>query len=388
MSGYYHCKPLNQKRTRMNQRLAAGILLVLLQFGAFSLTHAQLTAIPDGGNKSAAVKEWIGVTSVALTYNRPGVKGREGQIWGKLVPTGYVDQGFGTSKAAPWRAGANENTTIEFNTDVKIEGQDLPAGKYAIFIAYDPSESTVIFSKNATSWGSFFYDPKEDALRVKVKPVSLDNSVEWLRYEFKDQKESSATIALEWEKLSIPFKVETDLIQTQLASFRRELRNNKGFRWNAWVQAAQFCIQHNTNLDEALEWANTGVSATFIGEKNFQTLSTKAQVLALQGKNAEADATMKEAIPLGQVGDVHQYARMLLTQKKSKEAFDTFKFNYDKHPNEFTTNMGMARAWSAMGDYKKAIAYLQKAQPQAPDKNNKDNVEKSLKMLQDGKDIN
>jgi len=368
--------------------LTVSILLLLLQFGAVSLTHAQLTALPDGGNNRATVSESVGITNVTIKYSRPGVKGREGQIWGKLIPTGLTDQGFGTSKAAPWRAGANENTTIEFNTDVKIEGQDLPAGRYGLFVTYDPNECTVIFSRNSTSWGSFFYDPKEDALQVKVKPVALDKSVERLQYEFKDQQESSATIVLEWEKLAIPFRIETDIVKTQLESFRRELRSDKGFRWEAWVQAAQFCIQHKTDLDEALDWANTAVSGTFIGQKNFMTLSTKAQVLTLQGKTAEADAAMKEALPLGQVADIHQYARQLLMQKRTKEAFDAFKLNYDKHPGEFTTNMGMARAWSAMGDYKKALAFLQKAQPQAPDQVNKDNIAKLLKLAEQGKDIN
>ena len=112
---------------------------------------------PDGGNKKAMVGERIGITDVTIHYDRPGVKGREGKIWGQLVHTGYADLGFGTSKAAPWRAGANENTTIEFSTDVMIEGQTLPAGKYGFFIAYDPNECTLIFSKNTTSWGSFFY---------------------------------------------------------------------------------------------------------------------------------------------------------------------------------------------------------------------------------------
>jgi hypothetical protein len=370
------------------KNLTVSILLVLFQFAAVSLTQAQLTTLPDGGNKKATVSELVGITNVTINYNRPGIKGREGQIWGKLVPAGLNDLGFGTSKAAPWRAGANENTTIEFNSDVKIEGQDLPAGKYGFFVIYDPNECTLIFSKNATSWGSFFYDPKEDALQVKVKPIPLDKSVEWLRYEFKDQKENSATIALEWEKLSIPFRIETDYIKAQLESFRRELRSDKGFTWNAWMQAAQFCAQHNTDLDEGLQWANAAISTPFVGEKNFRTLSTKAQILTLQGKNADADAVMKEALPLGQMNDIHQYARQLLTQKRAKEAFDAFKLNYDKHPGEFTTNMGMARAWSAMGDYKKTVSFLQKAQPQAPDKVNKDNVEKLLKMAQDGKDIN
>src|SRR5258708_10274832 len=268
----------------MNKALTAGILLVLLQFGALSYTHAQLTSAPDGGNSKATVSEWVGITDVTIHYSRPGVKGRDGQIWGKLIPAGYTDQGFGTSKASPWRAGANENTTIEFNTDVKIEGQDLPAGKYGFFVAYDPSECTLIFSRNSSSWGSFFYYPKEDALQVKVKPPALDNSAEWLKYKFRAQKKSSATIALDWEKLMIPFKVETDYIRLQLESFRRELRSDKGFTSDAWDQAAQFCIQHNTDLDEALAWANTAINGTFIGQKNFQPLSTKAQYLSLQAK--------------------------------------------------------------------------------------------------------
>lgn len=372
----------------MNKGLTAGVLLASLYLGSPSFSYAQLTTIADGGNKKATVKERVGITDISINYDRPAVKDRDGQIWGKLVPVGYTDQGFGTSKAAPWRAGANENTTIEFSTDVKIEGQDLPAGKYGFFIAYDPSECTILFSKNSSSWGSFFYDPKEDVLQVKVKPVPMDNKVERLRYEFSNEKDNSATIAMEWEKLSIPFKVEVDYVKTQLESFRRELRSNKGFRWNAWQQAAQFCIQQKTDLDEGLVWANTAVSGTFIGEKNFQTLSTKAQVLALQGKKDEADAAMKEALPMAQMAEVHQYARQLLIQKRPKEAFETFKFNYDKHPNEFTTNMGMARAWSGMGDYKKALDYLKKAAPQAPDKINKDNIEKLMPALEQGKDIN
>src|SRR5690242_11333962 len=106
--------------------------LLLLVSAMFLLTtaDAQLTTLPDGGNKRAMVAERIGITDVIISYNRPGVKGREGKIWGQLIPAGFNDLGFGTSKAAPWRAGANENTTIQFSDDVKIEGQSLPAGKY------------------------------------------------------------------------------------------------------------------------------------------------------------------------------------------------------------------------------------------------------------------
>src|SRR6185369_17651039 len=105
-------------------------------------SNAQLTVLPNGGNKKASVTERIGLTDVTIHYDRPHVNGREGKIWGQLIPVGYTDQGFGTSKAAPWRAGANENTTIEFSTDVKIEGQPLAAGRYGFFVAYDPNECT------------------------------------------------------------------------------------------------------------------------------------------------------------------------------------------------------------------------------------------------------
>ncbi len=124
-----------------------------------------------------------------------------------------------------------------------VEGQSLAAGKYGLFIAYDPTECTIIFSKNSSSWGSFFYNPAEDALRVKVKPVAIDKTIERLRYEFQNQTENSAVVALEWEKLTIPFKIETDVIKNQLESFRKELQSNKGFNWESWQQAAQWCAQ-------------------------------------------------------------------------------------------------------------------------------------------------
>jgi tetratricopeptide (TPR) repeat protein len=371
-------------KAKLNGLLA----LLCLAITAHSTAQAQLTSLPSGGNKKAAVTERIGLTDVTINYDRPAVKGREGQIWGKLIPEGYTDQGFGTSKAAPWRAGANENTTITFTSDVMIEGKPLPAGKYGFFIAYAPGECTLIFSRNNSSWGSFFYDPKEDALRVTVKPVALDKKVERLRYEFVDQKENAATVALEWEKLSIPFKVEVDYVNQQIESFRRELRNSQGFTFNSYMQAAQFCATRNVDLQEGLVWADAAISMPGIGDKNFNTMSTKAQVLNALNRKDEATAIMNEALPLGKITDVHVYARTLITQKRNKEALDAFQFNYNKHPNEFTTNMGLARGYSAMGDYKKALDYLKKAQAQAPDDLNKNNIASLLPKLEKGQDIN
>ena len=354
----------------------------------YHLSQAQITTTPNGGNKKAWVGERIGLTDVTIHYDRPGVKGREGKIWGQLIPVGYTDQGFGSSKAAPWRAGANENTTIEFSTDVKVEGQPLPAGKYGFFIAFDPNESTIIFSKNSTSWGSFYYDDKEDALRVKVKPQPTDQSVEWLKYEFTNQTPTSSIVSLYWEKLRIPFMVEVDLNQTQLASIQRELRSDKGFNWQAWDQAAQWALQNNTNLDQALLWADSASGPLFGGANIFQPNSTKAQLLQKLGRNAEADAVMKKALPMASMQEIHQYGRQLLAQKKNKEALEIFKMNYDKNPNQFTTIMGLTRGYSANGDYKTALKYAQQALPMAPNAQNKNNVETMIGKLQQGKDVN
>ena len=364
------------------------LAIALLHLALLDSAQAQLTSLPSGGNKKASISERIGITDVVIHYDRPGVKGREGQIWGKLIAVGYSDLGFGNTKLAPWRAGANENTTIEFSEDVKIEGHELPAGKYGFFVAYDPNECTLIFSKNNSSWGSFYYDPKEDMLQVKVKPIALDKSVGWLKYEFIDQTENSAVIALLWEKLMIPFKVEVDYMKSQVESFRKELRSDKGFTWQSWDQAAQWCVQKNTNLEQALQWSDSATSANFLGDHSFQSLSTKSMVLDKLGRTAEAADVMKAALPFGGIIEVHQYARQLLTQKKNKEAFDVFKLNYDKHPGEFTTNMGLARGYSGIGNYKKSLEYLMKAQAQAPDPANKANIDKMIKSAQEGKDIN
>lgn len=362
------------------------VLIFVISVSAFS--QIPLTVLPSGGNKKAFIGEQIGLTKVVINYDRPGVKGREGKIWGELVHAGYIDQGFGNTKAAPWRAGSNENTTIEFSTDVKIEGKDLPAGKYGFFIAYDPNECTLMFSKNSTSWGSYYYNEKEDALRVKVKPVALQQSVEWLKYEFLNETENSANIALLWEKLMIPFKVEVDYIKSQIESFRKELRTEKGFIWQSWEQAANWCLQRNVNLEEALLWSDSATKAGFEGDKSFRAASTKAQILEKLGRGNEAMTIMKNALPNASMGEIHQYGRTLLTQKKNKEALDVFKSNFEKNPNQFTTLMGLVRGYSANGDFKNALKYANLALPLAPDTNNKNNLSAMIEKLKEGKDVN
>jgi hypothetical protein len=359
-------------------------------FSAASSSLAQVPALtlePDGGNKKASISEQIGIVKIDISYNRPGVKGREGKIWNTPVAHyGFVDLGHGTSHAAPWRAGSNENTTMSFSHPVKIEGNDLPGGTYGFFIALGETESTLIFSKVNNSWGSFYYDSTQDALRVKVKNETLDKSVEWLRYDFADETPNSAVIALSWEKRRIPFKVEADIQRLQIESFKSEFRTTRSYY--DYVNAANYCVRNNIELQQALEWMDRAIYFRVMGVKNFLTLSTKASVLTKMNRIDEAKKVMEEAVPYGTLTEVHQYAKTLLSEKQPNDAFKIFKMNYDKNPNVFTTNVGMARSYSAIGDYKKALQYMKAALPQAPDELNKTNVSAMIKKLEEGKDVN
>lgn len=355
-------------------------------------TFAQVpynSAVPNGYTKKATVSEQVGLTQITITYHRPALRGREGKVWGGLVPKGFVDQGFGNGKPAPWRAGANENTVIEFDTDVKIEGQTLPKGKYGLFIAYDAAESIVIFSKRSDSWGSFYYDEKEDVLRVKVKPQPIEKSVEYLKYEFSDQMPDSAVIALAWEKLSIPFKVEIDYMKQQFDAFVTEAQNPRGWTSQGLNIAAGWTLQNNYQLEKGLEWATLATGQSFPGDPtSFPALTTKALILDRLDKQQESAAVIKSALPFGSVVQLQQLGRQLLAAKKTQVAMEIFQFNYDKNPTQFAALIGMVRGLSANGDYAKALEFANKALPLAPNDANKQAIQAMIDKLKAGKDIN
>ncbi|HVG14535.1 MAG TPA: DUF2911 domain-containing protein [Chitinophagaceae bacterium] len=347
------------------------------------------SAVPNGYTKKASVSEQVGLTLVSITYHRPSVKGREGKIWSQVVHKGFIDQGFGNRKPAPWRAGANETTVVEFDQDVKVEGQVLPKGKYGLFIAYDSLESTVIFSRKWNSWGSFFYDDKDDALRVKVKPRLIEKSVENLKYEFTDQTQNSAVIALLWEKISIPIKIEVDYLKQQFDAFVAESQNPRGFTSQGLNIAAAWCLQNNYALDKGLEWAMLATNPGFPGDPtSFPALVTKAGLLDKLSKADEAAAVITAALPLGTTGQLQQFGRQLLAAKKPKAALEVFQFSHNKAPDQFMTLTGMARGLSANGEYAKAREFASKALPLAPNDASKQAVQTMLDKLKADKDIN
>jgi len=364
------------------------LAIVVLTVSSFAQVPYN-SAIPNGYTKKASVAEEVGLTQVTITYHRPAVRGREGKVWGQLVPVGFVDQGFGNGKPSPWRAGSNETTVIEFDKDVKIEGQPLSKGRYGFFVAFDPAESTIIFSRKSDSWGSFFYDERDDALRIKVKPRQIEKSVEYLKYEFSDQTPNSAVVSLSWEKLSIPFRIEVDHLKQQFDALVAESENPRSYSPQSLIVAANWTLQNNYQLQKGLEWATAASGRNFPGDPNsFAANAAKAAILEKLGRTEEAANALKTALPLGSVSELQQFGRQLITAKKPQMALEVFRFNHAKNPDQFPTLIGMARGLSATGDYAKALEFANKALPLAPNDANKRAVQSMIDDLKAGKDIN
>lgn len=368
---------------RYSTTLWAALLLFLMPASAF----AQALRIPQGTNLTCSAGRKVGVTAIEINWNAPGVKGREGKIWGTdVAPFGYTVLGYGSDVESPWRAGADECTTISFSTDVTINGKPLAAGKYALFMLLSPDSTTVIFNKNTHAWGAYFYDKSQDVLHVATRQKKhLPNLQERLEYNFSNQTENSVEVSLDWERWSIPFTVAVDLKGTTLAHIRREMTSELGFDPPSLEFAAQWCLNNNVNLEEALHWINTATLPTLGGTKTFRALSTKAGILEKTGKKAEADRIMAEATEAATVIELHQYGRQLLNQKKTDEAMAIFEKNHQKHHGEWPSNVGMMRGYSAKGDLKKALEFAKKALPQAPDDLNKKTLEAAIKTLESGK---
>jgi Uncharacterized protein conserved in bacteria len=358
-----------------------------------SIIAQSITLPPSGDNQKSSVTQWIGLASVTITYNSPNVTGpngedRKGHIWGELVPYGFTDPGYGTSTSAPWRVGANENTTITFSHDMRVNEKEIKAGTYGLFLVVEKDGPwTWIFSKDAGNWGHYHYDPRNDALRVTATPKDAPFT-EWLTFNFDDRLRTSAVAYLQWENKRVDFKIDfPGFYDAYVNQIRDELQGHRmGFSNQSWIDAAMFCATNKVNLEEALEWAEYAISGRYIGVEDFNSLQAKAVVLTAMGKETDAEAIMAKAInlPSATVQAVHQYGRSLLASGKTEKALEVFKLNQKKYPGEkFTTNVGLARAYTALGDKKNAIKHWELALKNIPE-NQKANLafyEGELKKL-------
>ncbi len=360
----------------MNRLGRCGVALVLA-WGCFAVgAEAQFKS---GGqaielrlptlSQRAVTTQRVGLTDITINYCRPLAGGRE--IWGKAVPYGQV-----------WRSGANENTTISFTDDVSVEGHALAAGTYGLHTIPTADQWTVIFSKNSTSWGSFSYDEKEDALRVTVKPHAAEFE-EALAYTFEELKPDSVAATLRWEKVAVPFHISADVNGIVLRSIQNQLRNTGGFTWAGFDEAANWLIDANQNLEQAMKWEDRSIQI----EERFENLLGKSMILEEQGKKQEAEAMKTKALDTANGLQLHFYGRSLQQQKKQDEGFAVFKVNVKKHPNEWYAHGELARMASAKGDFDTAVKEMKLAMPGAPDVA-KPGIQRLLGRLEKKEDIN
>jgi hypothetical protein len=317
----------------------------------------------------AVVTQRIGLTDVTIVYHRPQVGGRT--IFGETVPYDRV-----------WRAGANDNTTIEFTDPVTVDGKPLAAGRYGVHMIPGKTEWTVILSKNTTSWGSFTYDAKEDALRLQVKP-SENAFHEALTYEFSDLKSDAATVVMAWDRIVVPVHIGVDSTSITLTSLRNELRHLPGFKGEAWADAAAYCLDNKIDYPEALQWIDRAIQMD--GEA-FDNLDLKSQIVGALGRQQEAVDLEAKALTLASPQQMYVYGDRLLREKKLTDAKQIFKKMTVDHPDVWLNWYGLARVEVAEGDSNAAKATLAQALTRAKQPGQKATVQRMIDRLASGRD--
>ena len=252
-------------------------LLLLFLFTTISLiAQVELPRL----SPNASVSQTVGYTNITINYCCPFVHGRK--IWGALVPFGQV-----------WRTGANEATTIQFTTDVTIEGNKVPAGKYSFFTIPTENEWTIIINKVDKQWGAYNYKQEDDLLRFKVKPEQ-SSFTENLCYSFNNISDAAASIVIKWENLQFSFKVEVDL-NNQVYAKIKEAIATKPDSWQNYSQAANYAADNSLFGDEPLQWVE---KATNLGG-GYYPYFVKAKILFKKNKTTDALKALEKCREIG-----------------------------------------------------------------------------------------
>jgi len=351
-----------------------GMVLCLLSTSL--INRAQQTWLPREPSPAATVSQTVGISTIYVNYSRPSVKGRV--IWGTLVPYGWNVQAFGLGNSAPWRAGANENTVLHLSHAATVEGTPVPAGDYGLFFVINKDNSgEVILSKDHKSWGSFFYDPKQDQMRAKITVRDVAAYAERLDYSFDSVSKNMAELDLNWEKKQFPVKIEFAVDQIVMDNAIELLKGQTAFDYQNLNAAAAYALQNNLDTAQAMRWINRSIAAN----QNYNNLRIKAALLKKGGDSVASEKIMKEAIPLATEGDLNAYGYQLLGENKFAQAIDVLRLSTQKHPESANAWDSLGEAYALSGDKKNAILNFKKSLSMNPPAPVKANSEKYLKQL-------
>lgn len=335
----------------MRRYIRVGVALSAALFAALPaiLTAQAPQLVLPKASPRATVSQTVGLTEIAISYDRPGVNGRE--IWGKLVPYDSV-----------WRAGANENTVIAFSSPVRVGSQNVPAGRYGLHMIPGRSEWTVILSREANAWGSFSYDPAEDLLRVQVTPGPAEFT-ERLMYTLDDLTAEGVVATLRWEKLAVPIPIAVDSRRVVADSLREQLRGLPRFFWQPWNQAAAWCVANEANLAEATEWVSRSIAIN----ENFTNLRVKAALLEKQGDRASAQALLGRSFEVATEADMNTYGYLLMGRNLVDSAIVVFRRNVRDYPKSWNTYDSLGEAYAKKGETRQAIEAYSRARKMVRD---------------------
>ena len=322
--------------------------LCMILTGCF-MGMAQDMLVATKVSPRASVMQRIGTTDVTVVYNSPSAKKRK--IFGGIVPYDFVVDGV----EYPWRAGADENTTITFTHNVKVQGKPLAKGTYGLHIFVKEKEWIFIFSKNSENWGSFSYDKKDDALRVTAVPEN-NAYQEWLNYEFVTRNPESARLELQWSTVKCAIDISTDVTKNILEDFKAKEEKTI----DDYIKIAQRTVAHDpTAVDEALEYVEQSIK---LGEE-FRNLMLKAELLAQKGLTQESEEIKAKAIAMGEGFPYYYYYPLsfMFLNGDAQKTYDILSEMLKKDPDNWIANLAMGEYYIKFKDQKKATYHFGKA---------------------------
>ncbi len=364
------------------------LLLVLFTAAMAYSTYSQTLPL---NSPYAEVTQRIGITDVTITYHRPSVNGRE--IWGKVVPYGYTGPKISpdnlqlVDREAPWRAGANGSSTLEFSDDVEVENQAIAKGKYALFIApFEDGTADIILSSPYNQNGSFVYYKENDVVRFKVNMEDATFQ-EQMVFEFSEVNQSSATVSLAWENKKIPFSIKVNTSELVTQKLVEESYSPQSMTRSWRFGAMVYLMNNKLLLDKAESWAQW--LTTFPGA-GFAQFTSYANILKLNGNDEASNEALDSAYTFQpRQGILTFYGNQTISLDLPDFAVRNYNYMLENFENvEWTAYNGLATAYSMKGDFKKAKEHLKNAKNFAPDGFDESVYNERMKKLQKSIAIN